>query len=252
MLKEERQQMILDLLEKDKRVIASNLSQHFNVSEDTIRRDLKELDQKGQVKRVHSGALSVGPPVTSFHYRQNISSEIKVHLAKKTLPFLKEDSTIIIDGGTTNLLLAQQIPLDFRATVITNSPPVAMALELHNNIEVIMIGGTLYKESMVNLGIETFQSLQMMRADTYVTGIYNIDAQMGVSVPTIAEAQIKRIMTEISTETIAIATADKLGTISKNIVTPSENLTYLITENAKENVVKEFTQRDIIVINDSL
>lgn len=250
MLKDERQQKILDILEKDKRVIASNLSQHFNVSEDTIRRDLKELDQKGLVRRVHSGALSVGPPVTNFYYRQNVSSETKANLAKKALPFLKEESTIIIDSGTTNLQLVKQIPLDFHATIITNSPPIAMALELHGNIEVRMIGGTLYKESMVNLGIETFQALQMMRADTYVMGIYNIDAQMGISVPTISEAQIKRMMAEISTEIIGMATADKLGTVSKNIVTSSENLTYLITESTEKNVIKEFTQKNITVINE--
>lgn len=249
MLKEERQQVILDILEDEQKVIASDLSQRFQVSEDTIRRDLKDLDQKGQLRRVHSGALKMGPPVTDFSHRQKVASEIKVTLAKKALPFIKEDSLIIIDGGTTNLQLAKHIPLDFHATVITNSPPTAVALEQHKNIEVIMLGGILYKESMVNLGIDTVQALQLMRADTYVMGIHNIDPFIGTSVPTLMEAQVKRVMAEISTEVIAMVTADKLGTVSKNIVTPAEELTYLVTENADNNLCKSFSNKKITVIN---
>lgn len=249
MLKEERQQRILDILDSEQKVIASDLSQRFEVSEDTIRRDLKELDQKGLVRRVHSGALKVGPPVTDFSYRQNVSSDIKARLAQKALPFLKEGSVIIIDGGTTNLQLANHLPLDFKATIVTNSPPVAMALQQHQNIEVIMLGGILYKESMVNLGIDTVQALQLMRADTYVMGIHNIDPEMGTSVPTITEAQVKRMMSEVSIETIGLATADKLGTVSKNICTPSDALTYLITDGADEKICKEFAKKRITVIN---
>jgi len=252
MLKEERQQNILDLLEKENKVIASNLSQLFNVSEDTIRRDLKELDQKGLVRRVHSGALKAGPPVTSFNYRQNIASEVKDKLAKSALNFLKENSVIIIDGGTTNLHIAQNLPLDFNATIITNSPPLAVALEQHSNIELIMIGGILYKESMVSLGIDTYQFLQTIRADMYVMGIYNIDPQIGISVPTLTEAQIKRAMIESSAETMGLATSDKLGTVSKNIISSSDSLSYLITENADNKIVKEFSKKNITVINNEM
>ncbi|MBP2855702.1 DeoR/GlpR transcriptional regulator, partial [Acinetobacter baumannii] len=119
MLKLERHQKILDLLNAEQKVIASDLSQRFNVSEDTIRRDLKDLDSQGLLKRVHSGALRVGPPITNFNYRETVASEQKTALAHKALPFLKEESVIIIDGSTTNLALAKEIPQDFRATIIT-------------------------------------------------------------------------------------------------------------------------------------
>lgn len=249
MLKAERQQRIIDLVEKEKRVIASELSEKFGVSEDTIRRDLKELDQKGLVRRVHSGALRVGPPVTNFQNRQNVASETKNNLAKQALNLLKEGSTILMDSGTTNLHLAKQIPLEFNGTLITNSPPIAVALEQHVNLEVIMLGGILYKESMVNLGIDTIEALRMMRADIYVMGIHNIDVEMGISVPTRTEAQIKQMMANISTECIGMATSDKIGTVSKNIVASAEELSYLITENAEKEVMKEFMEKDITVHN---
>lgn len=249
MLKEERQQEILALIAEEQKVIASDLSLRFDVSEDTIRRDLKELDQKGLVRRVHSGALKIGPPVTEFSYRKNVANDLKENLAKKAFPFIKENSVIIIDGGTTNLQFALHLPLDFRCTIITNSPPIAVALEHHLNIEIIMLGGILYKESMVNLGIETVQSLELLRADTYIMGIHNIDPQMGISVPTITEAQVKRIMAQVATETIGLATADKLGTVSKNIVGPAEALTYLITQDGDEKICQSFAQQKITVIN---
>lgn len=249
MLKEERHQKIIELLNVDKKVISSDLSHYFSVSEDTIRRDLKELDQKGLIRRVHSGALRVGPPVTNFTHRQNVSNEIKLLLGKKALPFLKEDSVIIIDGGTTNLQLVKLLPLDFRATIITNSPPIAMELAQHLHIEVIMLGGILYKESMVNLGIDTVSSLLLMRADMYVMGIHNIDALIGVSIQTLPEAQVKRTMAKVSTEIMGLVTADKLGTVSNNIIIPSEELSYLITDNAEEKLCKEFSNKKITVIN---
>lgn len=87
MLKEERKQKILDILHLEQKVIATDLSKLFNVSEDTIRRDLKELDHSGLIKRVHSGALRLGPPVTDFTYRESVSPDAKLEMAKKPCRF---------------------------------------------------------------------------------------------------------------------------------------------------------------------
>jgi DeoR/GlpR family transcriptional regulator of sugar metabolism len=105
---------------------------------------------------------------------------------------------------------------------------------------------------MVSLGIDTYQFLQTIRADMYVMGIYNIDPQIGISVPTLTEAQIKRAMIESSAETMGLATNDKLGTVSKNIISSSDSLSYLITENADNKMVKEFSKKNITVINNEM
>ncbi len=249
MLKEERQQKIIDILNIEQKVIASDLSQRFNVSEDTIRRDLKELDSQGILKRVHSGALRVGPPITDFSYRETVDSEIKKALAHKALPFLKEDSVIIIDGSTTNLALVKEIPHDFRATIITNSPPIAVELAQHAQVEVINIGGIFYKQSMINLGVETYKNLQNIRADLYVMGIYNIDIDAGTSVPTLQEAEIKQQMTRVSTEVLGMITNDKFGTISNAIVGPVDDLSFLISEDIPEKVRKEYNKKKLLLID---
>ncbi|CAH0346713.1 DeoR/GlpR family DNA-binding transcription regulator [Bacillus sp. CECT 9360] len=249
MLKEERQQRILQFLNDEHKIIASDLSKRLSVSEDTIRRDLKELDNQGLIKRVHSGALRIGPPVVDFSTRQNIFNEIKINLATKALDFIKEEMVLLIDGATTNLHLVNQLPLSLKATIITNSPPIAMALTNHQHIEVIMIGGTLFKQSMVNLGIDTVESLNTMRADLYIMGIYKIDPHIGISVPSLSEALVKRKMASISTEILGMVTSDKLATISNHIVCPTNHLTYLITENVNSEIKSLYDNQGITVID---
>ncbi|QKS72572.1 DeoR/GlpR transcriptional regulator [Paenalkalicoccus suaedae] len=248
MLKQERQQKILEILEDEHKIIASDLSRRLTVSEDTIRRDLKELDKQGLIKRVHSGALRIGPPVVDFTTRQQMSNEIKVSLAKKAMELIHDDMVLLIDGGTTNLQFVKNLPSTLRATIITNSPPIAMALGDREDIEVIMIGGTLFKQSMVNLGIDTVEALDSIRADLYIMGVYNIDPHIGISVPSISEALVKRKMVNISTKTLAMVTSDKLDTVSNHIICPTNQLTYLVTENVKESVRKLYDKQDIFVV----
>ncbi|OCL28740.1 DeoR family transcriptional regulator [Orenia metallireducens] len=249
MLKEERQQEILKILNSEQKVITSDLSQRLSVSKDTIRRDLKELDNQGLIRRVHSGALRKGPPVVDFFARQNISSDIKMKLAQKALRFIKDNQVLLIDGSTTNLHLVNQLPLTLNATIITNSPPISMALSNHKQVEVIMLGGTLYKQSMINLGIKTVETLNTMIADLYIMGIYNIDSQIGISVPSLSECLVKRKMVDISTEIIGLVTSDKLGTVSNQIVCPTEDLTYMVTENISSDIKKTYENQNIIVID---
>lgn len=249
MLKEERQDAIIELLNNEQKVLASELSNLFKVSEDTIRRDLKELDNRGLLRRVHSGALRIGPPITDFSYRQNIYNEEKEKIAKKALPFLKQNSVILIDGSTTNLALVKLIPIDFKATIITNSPPISMALSQHKEIEVINIGGILYKQSMVNLGIMTYQQIKNIRADLFIMGIYNIDDEAGTSVPTIQEAEIKREMSDVSTEILSMITSDKFGTISNNIVGSIGDLNYLITDYVTPQIRKKYAKGKLTLID---
>ena len=248
MLKQERQQKILKILNEEQKVIASDLSQRLSVSEDTIRRDLKELDRKELVKRVHSGALRIGPPVVDFYTRQNVKSDIKLRLANKAMEVVKENMVLLIDGGTTNLNFVNQLPRNYKGTVITNSPPIAMALSNHQDVEVIMIGGSLFKESMVNLGIETVESLNTMRADLYIMGIHKIDANIGISLPNLAEAAVKRKMAAVSNEVLSMVTSDKLNTFSNHIVSPADVLTYLVTEDIQPDILRLYGNQQISVL----
>src|SRR5450759_1713634 len=145
MLTAERRRSIMQTLQREGKVLASELSKDLQVSEDTIRRDLRELATAGELLRVHGGALPHSTATASFTVRQQQATGAKAAIAQAAIRLIRQDQVIILDGGTTPLQVAQNLPYDLRATVITHSPPVALALAEHPEIEVIVIGGRLYK-----------------------------------------------------------------------------------------------------------
>jgi DeoR/GlpR family transcriptional regulator of sugar metabolism len=239
MLTAERRQAILGHLERDGKVVASELVEALGVSEDTVRRDLRELAAGGLVQRVHGGALPPAPGTAAFAQRLEVAPEAKAHLAEATLPLLEGASVIVLDGGTTALELARRLPPDRDCTVLTNSPPVAAALAAHPRAEVVLIGGRLLKREQVTVGSATVDALRQVHADACVLGICSIHPELGVTTLDHDEAHVKRAMVAASAEVIALATADKLGTASPWLVAPLADVTHLVTdaEDASEYAV---------------
>src|SRR5438876_2432914 len=125
MLTAERRRSIMQTLQREGKVHATELSKALQVSEDTIRRDLRELAAAGVLQRVHGGALPRSPATASFTERQQQAPETKAAIAQAAVRLIRQDQVIIFDGGTTLLQVAQRLPPDLRATVITHSPPIA-------------------------------------------------------------------------------------------------------------------------------
>lgn len=249
MLKEERHQLILELLNKEGKLIATELSSRLNVSEDTIRRDLRELDELGSLHRVHGGALPKGPSTVKFAEKFNQAPEAKAHIAEAASKLIRDGQVMIIDGGTTTLALAEHLPAGLKATVITNSPPVAVALAHHPGIDVIMLGGRLFKESLINTGIAAIQALEHIRADLYFMGTHSVHPQTGISIPDQEEAFIKRKMVSISAETVVLAEAHKLGTAASYVAAYLNEISYLVTEpHVSKEVIQEYELLGVTVL----
>src|SRR4051812_46100472 len=147
MLTAERRQAILERLAHDRRVVASELVETLAVSEDTVRRDLRELAEQGLVQRVHGGALPAAPvsTVASFAERLERDGARRSALASAAVPLLAGASVILLDGGTSTLELARHLPPGHACTVLTNAPPVASALAGHPRADVVMLGGRMLK-----------------------------------------------------------------------------------------------------------
>jgi DeoR/GlpR family transcriptional regulator of sugar metabolism len=241
MLTAERRQEILSRLNRDGKVVASQLVAELGVSDDTVRRDLRELAAAGHVQRVHGGALPPAPAAGSFAQRLSIAPEAKAHLAEAALPLLEGASVLLLDGGTTALELARRLPPDRECTVLTNSPPVAEALAVHPHAEVVLLGGRLLKDSLVTVGAETVDALRRVRADACVLGICSLHPELGVTATDHDEAHVKRAMVAASAEVIALATADKLHTASPWIVAPLADVTHLVTD-ASEELTAEYAK----------
>lgn len=247
MLKRERQKLILERLDKKKQVSSSELTQIFHCSEDTIRRDLRELDQQGLLKRIYSGALRIGPPVTTFEQRLSVDIDEKKKLAQKAVKFLKEDSLILIDGSTTNYYLAEMIPENFSATIVTNSPFITIQLSKNKNIKIITLGGIFAKRASISLGVEAINTLSTFRIDTYIMGIYNLHPQMGMTVHSQQESLIKEKMVNSSEEVIALATGNKLGIYSNFICCSPDQIDQLITSSDDLELLSKFKEKNISI-----
>lgn len=144
MLTSHRKQLILDRLRQDGQVIAKALSEELGISEDTVRRDLRELAAEGQLQRVHGGALPASAAVGSLQARAQLATDDKRALGRAGAALVQPGQVVILDGGTTSLQVVQHLPLHLRATVVTHSPAVAVALAGHMQIEVLMLGGRLF------------------------------------------------------------------------------------------------------------
>ncbi len=230
LLKAERQDKILEILFVEKKIIASEMSVRLGVSEDTIRRDIKELDQKGLLKKVHSGAVRVGPAKIGFYQRMELDLDEKIRLAKKGAELIKPNSVILVDDGTTNYQLIKQLDQRISCTIITNSIPIINLLEHYPNVNVITLGGCLFKASMSNLGYETIKQLDSLHPDLYFMGIYSISNEVGITHSAMDECQLKQKMLSVSFQTAALVTKEKMGSVSNYVICKTSDITYLITD----------------------
>src|SRR5205809_4632788 len=155
MLAAERRRRILEHLRLDGKVVAAEPSESLAVSPDTIRRDLQELADANLLHRVHGGALPPSPGVDAYPARLRQEPAAKTAIARAVVRLLRHARVILLDGGTTTLQVAEQLPPELDAAVITNCPPIAVALAGHPRAEVTLIGGRLDKHGLVAVGAAT-------------------------------------------------------------------------------------------------
>ena len=229
MLTSQRKILLLDRLHHDGRLIASDLAAEFACSEDTIRRDLRELAATGHLLRVHGGALPAATTHRPLDDRRTLHPDAKDRLAASAAPLITQGMTLILDGGTTHLALIRHLPLTLSATIITHSPGIAAALEFHPQIAVILIGGKLYRQSMVATGAATHAGYASIQADLCLLGVTGLQADHGLTTGDHEECLIKCRMIASASETIVLATPDKIGTASPYQIAPLATLAMLIT-----------------------
>jgi DeoR/GlpR family transcriptional regulator of sugar metabolism len=249
MLTEERRRHIVDVLRRDGKVVASDLSAMLDVSEDTIRRDLRELAEAGLLQRVHGGALLRSPSDPRYEVRQQESPAAKFAIAEAAARLVQPRDVVMLDAGTTTLQVAQRLPRDLEATVITNSPPIAIALAEHHTVDVIVIGGELCKASLANVGAGTVRDLDAIRADLCFLGVAGIHPDLGITILVHEEIFVKQAMIRGAERVIAVAAGDKLGTAAPYVIGPLSNLTHIVTErDVPSSVLEPYRRQNIAIV----
>jgi len=231
MLTDQRHQLIRDRLAAEGSVLAGELAGLFGVSEDTVRRDLRELAKAGLCRRVYGGAVVAAPfATTPVGLRASHAVEEKARLARATVALLARGQTLFIDSGTTNAAIARAIPRDLDLTVATNSLEVASALSEHALIELIVLGGRLDRHLGACVGADTLAAVAQLGADLFILGSCGLDASRGVTAFDSAEAEVKRAMARNSAGIVIAVTNDKLATAAPYRVAGAEAIRHLVVD----------------------
>jgi DeoR/GlpR family transcriptional regulator of sugar metabolism len=249
MLTDERRHRILERLQIQGRVLASDLVQEFDVSADTVRRDLRELDQAGALRRVHGGALPRRGDSDPLPVRARRAPEAKASIARRAARLVSDGQVVVLDGGTTTLEVARALPDGLRATIVTNSAPIALALADHASLEIILVRGNLRARSHVTVGAAAVATLRDVRADVVFLGVCGLHPEIGISVEDAEEREGKRAMIAGAAEVVGLADHDKLGTALPFVVAPLGDLTTLVTDATDETVLAPYRALGIEVLS---
>jgi len=230
MLKQERHQIILNEVALHNRVLLGDLSEILKVSIDTIRRDVKELDADGKLRKVHGGAIAIGFANYTPKHNNIYALDEKIRIAKKAISFLKDGSVILIDGGTTCLELARLIPDHLSLTCFTLSLPVALELLNKPNAKVIFIGGELSKDAQIAIGANAIHQLDEIQVDYGFIGTGYVDAHDGLTEFDWDIVQVKKAVITTAKKTVLLCIAEKLNSSHRYRTCDINAIDTLITE----------------------
>ncbi|WP_243074292.1 DeoR/GlpR family DNA-binding transcription regulator [Microbacterium sp. SS28] len=231
MLAASRKDLLLDRLRSEGRIVAKDLATELGVSEDSIRRDLRELAAAGLAVRVYGGALPASPAVVDYAARQSVATDSKQRVARFAAGLIEPGSTVLIDGGTTALATVHALSRTTECTIITHSPTIAAAL-LDHAAEVIILGGRLFKHSAVASGAAAMEAALAVSADRFLLGVTGIHETAGLTTGDADEAAMKRALAGRAGETYVLGSAEKIGAVSRYPVLPLAEVAGIIVDAA--------------------
>jgi DeoR/GlpR family transcriptional regulator of sugar metabolism len=252
LLPSERHRIILDYLARDGRVLAASLAGELGVTEDMIRRDLRDLAEAGICQRVYGGAVPLSPESISFVQRISQHPEHKCALAGKAVSLIRASQTIFLDSGSTNEAIALALPQGLNLTVVTNAPLVAAALVGRTDLTLLTLGGRVDPKTGAAVGASAIRDIQMIQADLCFLGVCSIDIEGGLAVFDPDEADVKRAFVRSSSSLAIAVMNNKLGARAPHCVASTTQLTYLVVEqDASPSPVNAFIEAGVEVLRAS-
>ncbi|BAG17931.1 MULTISPECIES: DeoR/GlpR family DNA-binding transcription regulator [Streptomyces] len=230
MLAAERREHLLDLLGRTGKIVAKDVAAELGISEDSVRRDLRDLATEGLCQRVYGGALPVSPAVVDYDARQAVAPDGKRKVAAVAAALVRPGGSVILDGGTTALAVARALPKNLACTVITHSPTIATALIDHPRADLFLLGGRVFKHSAVTCGAAAVEAAQNISADLCLLGVTGVHPEAGLTTGDVEEAAMKRALSARAADTYVLASSEKIGTASSYHVLPWAKITGLISD----------------------
>lgn len=231
MLPGERLDLIVSRLQADGKVIAADLAAELDVSEDTIRRDLRDLAARGACQRVYGGALLPGVPGGTLAERADIAPDAKADLARAAVERVGRGANLFLDAASTNLAIADALPREFGLTCFTNAPQIAARLLARGDCDVVAIGGLIHREVGAAIGAEAMHAARNLRPDICFLGACGVAPEAGITAVHADDAGFKRVVAEASAMTIVPVTNEKLMTSAAFRVMEIGRCSEVIVEN---------------------
>ncbi|MFD3695706.1 DeoR/GlpR family DNA-binding transcription regulator [Streptomyces sp. NPDC058646] len=209
----ERQQEILRLAREAGRVEVLSLADRFQVTAETVRRDLTALDRAGLVRRVHGGAIPAGRLdfEPDLGEREATAADEKDRIAAAALTELPDGGSVVLDAGSTVGRLAAGIPLEAALTVVTHALPVAARLAGHTGIDLHLVGGRVRHRTRAAVDAWALRAYAEIRADVLFLATNGFTAGRGLTTPDLAEAAVKRAAIAAARRVVLLADSAKAG-----------------------------------------
>ncbi len=250
MLAEQRRRQILAMLDQQKGVRVRTLAHRFEVTEETIRRDLDALEADGKLKRSHGGAVPLDAEGRELPHwaRERVLMAEKRALARAAVERVREGDTLVLDPSSTVLHVAQQLP-DIPLTVITNSLQVGLALAERRHIRLILSGGALSHPSLSLVGPKADETLRSYHADRVFMSCRGLDAEWGVSDPNEQQVIIRQAMLAISDHAYLLLDHSKIGRRALARIAGVEAFDEIFVDDAASESDCDFMARHAVRLN---
>ncbi|WP_019638016.1 DeoR/GlpR family DNA-binding transcription regulator [Paenibacillus fonticola] len=250
MLAAERRQIIINMVQKDKRVLVSELSQKFNVTEETIRRDLEKLEKEGIVTRTYGGAITNSHTNEDlpFTTRNATNSEIKRQIAAKALNLINDGDTLMIDPSSTSLELMKLLNQRKNITVITSSIHILQEL-ISTGINIISTGGALRARSMSLVGTSAQETVMKYNVDKVILSCKALSLDKGIMDSNEPECELKKTMLQQAGKALLLADHSKFDKTAFVKLMEFEDIDVLITDQEPEQAWMDMlTERSVEVL----
>lgn len=250
MFAEERKLKIIDLLNQNKKVTVTELVHLFNVSSATIRSDLRELNDKGQIIRTHGGAIiETGAGFEpDTEQKRDLNLAAKQQIARLAIELINDGDTVIFDTGTTTLELAKLLSQGHRITAVTNDFEIGRVLEDMDAVSAIMLGGEVRKKFHCTVGAAGINMLTQLSVDKAFMGTNSLSISKGASTPNLQQAETKKAMIASAKKVILLCSNRKLGKDSFAHFASLDQIDTLVIDHIDDNEKFEFEERGVKVL----
>ncbi|MBB6626488.1 DeoR/GlpR transcriptional regulator [Nocardioides sp. KIGAM211] len=236
MYAEERQQAMAQLVAEHGRLSVNVLAEQYDVTTETVRRDLSTLERMGLVRRVHGGAVpahSLAVIESGLVERDSSNTSQKERIARAALELLPPaGATVLLDAGSTTSRLASLLPRDHPLVVVTHAVPVAARVAGQPQVDLHLLPGRVRTTTQAAVGADTVEAISRLRADLVFLGTNGLTVDHGLSTPDRDEAATKRAMVASASKVVVLADASKIGIDTTLRFADLDEVDVLVTDDA--------------------